>query len=83
MDVRFGLLKILLQNEFLRYITHSKKSTPAYMVHAELGCKHIDTKIKTCMIGFWLNIVNGKDAKISNFLYKFLLSDDSSNYQMH
>ena len=34
------------------------------------------------MIDFWLNIVNGKDAKISKFLYKFLLSDyDSGNYQ--
>ena len=71
-----------LQNEFLRYITNSRKSTPAYMLHAELGCKPIDIKIKTRMIGFWLNIVNGKDAKISKFLYKFLLSDyDSGNNQ--
>ena len=26
-----------LQNEFLRYITNLKKSTPLYMLHAELG----------------------------------------------
>ena len=49
-----------LQNEFLRYITNSKKSTPAYMLHAELGCKAVHVKIKTRMIGVWLNIVNGK-----------------------
>ena len=63
--------------------TNLRKSTPAYMLHAELDCKPIDIKIKTRMIGFWLNIVNGKDAKISKFLYKFLLSDyDSGNNQL-
>ena len=51
--------------EFLRYITNSRKSTPAYILHAELGCKPIDIKVKTRMIVFWLNIVNGKDAKIT------------------
>ena len=45
-----------LQNEFLRYITNSKKSTPAYMIHAELGCKAVDVKIKTRTIGFWLTL---------------------------
>ena len=71
-----------LQNEFLRYITNSKKSTPAYMLHAELGCKAIDVKIKTRMIGFWLNIVNGKATKLSKMLYNFLLEEyDSGIYQ--
>ena len=71
-----------LQNEFLRYITNSKKSTPAYMLHAELGCKAIDVKIKTHMIGFWLNIVNGKETKLSKMLYNFLLEEyDSGIYQ--
>ena len=61
-----------LQNEFLRYITNSKKSTPAYMLHAELDCKAVDVKIKIRMVGSWLNIVNGKESKLSKLLYKFL-----------
>ena len=71
-----------LQNEFPRYITNSKKSTPTYMLHAELGCKAIDVKIKTHMICFWLNIVNGKETKLSKMLYNFLLGEyDSGIYQ--
>ena len=31
----------------------------------------VDIKIKTRMIGFWLKIVNSKDAKFSKILYKF------------
>ena len=57
-----------LQYEFLRYITNSKKSTPLYLLHAELGCKPVDIKIKTRMIGFWMNIMNGKNANFSKFL---------------
>ena len=71
-----------LQIEFLRYITNSKKSTPAYMLHAELGFKAVDVKIKTRMIGFWLNIVNGKESKLSKLLYKLLLGEyDGGTYQ--
>ena len=63
-------------------ITNSKKSTPVYMLHAELGCKAVDVKIKTHMIGFWLNIVNGKESKLSKLLYKFLLGEcDGGIYQ--
>ena len=41
-----------LQTEFFRYITNSRKSTPVYMLHAELGCKAVDIRIKACMISF-------------------------------
>ena len=52
------------------------------MLHAELGCKAVDVKIKTRMIGFWLNIVNGKESKLSKLLYKFLLGEyDGGIYQ--
>ena len=52
-----------LQNEVLRYITNLKKSTPIYMLQAELGRNPIDITIKTCLIGFWINILNGKESK--------------------
>ena len=52
------------------------------MLHAELGCKPVDIKIKTRMIGFWMKIVNGKNAKFSKFLYQFLLTEyDKGTYK--
>ena len=61
-----------LQNEFLRYITNLKKSTPIYMLQAELGRNPIDITIKTRLIGFWINILNGKESKLSKSLYNIL-----------
>ena len=53
-----------VQNQFLRSITNLKKSTPIYMLYAELGITPIDIHIKSRMIGFWLKLVNSEDAKL-------------------
>ena len=53
------------------------------MLHAELGCKPVDIKIKTRMIGFWMNIVNGKNARFSKFLYQFLLTEYDNGTDKH
>ena len=42
------------------------------MLHAELGCKAVDIRIKTRMISFWLNIVYGKQTKLSTW-FPYLL----------
>ena len=52
-----------LHNDFLRQIINLRKSTPIYMLHAELGRHPIQINIKSRMIGFWLSIVNGKESK--------------------
>ena len=63
-------------------ITQIQRSQPLYMLHAELGCKPVDIKIKTRMIGFWMNIVNSKNAKFSKFLYQFLPTEyDNGSYK--
>ena len=50
-----------LYNDFLRQIINLRKSTPIYMLHAELGRHPIQIIIKSRMIGVWLSIiVNGK-----------------------
>ena len=72
-----------LHNEFLRRITNLKKSTPIYMLHAELGRQPIEINIKNRMVGFWLSIVNGKETKLSNILYKILLHDYNSGIYEH
>ena len=58
-----------LQNEFLRRITNSKKSTPIYMLYAEFGRMLVEVTVKSRMIGYWLSLINGKETKLST-LYK-------------
>ena len=48
--------------EFIRKITKTRKSTPYYMLYAELGRTSIDITIKARMIGFWYRIVTGKQT---------------------
>ena len=64
-----------LHNDFLRQIINLRKSTPIYMLHAELGRHPIQINIKSRMIGFWLSIVNGKESKLSKLLYSIMLKE--------
>ena len=72
-----------LHYEFLRRITNLKKSTPIYMLHAESGPLPIEINIKNRMVGFWLSIVNGRETKLSNILYKIRLHDYNSDIYEH
>ena len=64
-----------LHNDFIRQIINLRKSTPIYMLHAELGRHPIQINIKSRMIGFWLLIVNGKESKLSKSLYSIMLKE--------
>ena len=70
-------------NQFLRSITKLRKSTPVYMLYAELGRTPIEIQIKTRMIGFWISLVNGNNSKFSRKLYNIMLTDSGSgrNYK--
>ena len=61
-----------IHTEFLRNITKTKKSTPHYMLLAELGRYPIEIVIESRMTGFWARIVSGKESKLSYILYKIL-----------
>ena len=67
----FENLEILerIHAEFLRNITKARKSTPHYMLYAELGRYPLDITIKSRMIGFWNRMVTGNDSKLSYLLY--------------
>ena len=58
-----------IHNDFLRKITKTKKSTPLYMLYAELGRYPIEITIKCRMINFWNRIITGKQSKIAHVLY--------------
>ena len=70
-----------VQNQFLRSITNLKKSTPIYMLYAELGITPIDIHIKSRMIGFWLKLVNSEDTKLCKTMYNLMQSELQSNPQ--
>lgn len=62
-------------NQFLRSITGLRKSTPIYMLHAEMGRHPIDILIKSRTIGFWISLINSNDGKISKTLYNILFNE--------
>ncbi|MEW8548531.1 MAG: reverse transcriptase family protein [Candidatus Thiodiazotropha sp.] len=64
--------------DFLRKITHTRKSTPKYMLYAELGRYPIDLVIKQRTISYWTRLVTGKKSKLTYQLYLYMLN---SNYQ--
>ena len=49
----------VLHNQFLRSITKLRKSTPTYMLYAELGRVPIDLHIKKQIISYWISLING------------------------
>jgi hypothetical protein len=62
-----------VHNDFLRRITLLRKSTPLYMIYAELGRYPLSILVKCRMINFWNRLITGKQSKISYILYKYML----------
>lgn len=71
-----GNLEIIerIHTEFLRKITMSRKSTPKYMLYAELGRHPIEVDIKTRTINYWSLILNGKVSKLSHQIYLYMFN---------
>lgn len=68
-----------LHNEFLRKITGLRKSTPIYILQAELGRYPLKINIKIRMLNYWFSVVNGKQNKLSYLVYKSMLNDSEIN----
>lgn len=77
----FGNLEIIerIHTEFLRKITNARKSTPKYILYAELGRHPIEIDIKFHMINYWTSILNGKQSKLAYQIYLYMFN--SINYQ--
>ena len=67
-----------IHSDFLRKITKSRKSTPLYMLYAELGRYPIEITIKTRMVHFWNKLITCQGFKVSHLCYKFM---QHSTYQ--
>lgn len=72
-----------LHNEFLRNILILRKSTPIYMLHAELDRWLLQINIKKRMVGYWISIINGKQSKLSKLLYTILLNEFNAGIYEH
>ena len=58
-----------LHNQFLRSVTHSRKSTHRYMLYDELGRYPLEIYKKTKMISFWSKLLTNKQFKLSYILF--------------
>ena len=65
-----------LHCEFLRTITKLRKSTPLYMVYAELGRFPIEINVKSRMLNYWFSLKNTSTFKFSNLIYIFMKNDN-------
>ena len=63
-----------VHTEFLRKITKARKSTPKYMLYAELGRYPLSIIIKQRMLNFWTILLTGKTSKLSYKIYQFMLN---------
>ena len=72
-----------LHNEFLRKITHLRKSIPMYMLQAELGRYTLTINIKLRMSNYWFSLINGKQNKLDYLVYKIMLNDTETGFYAH
>ena len=70
-----------VHTEFLRRITHSRKSTPIYILYAELGRYPLQIVIKMRMVSFWLSLVNCEQTKLSTLMYQHMFHSDIHTYK--
>ena len=79
MDTNFDCLE-KVHLSFLRKITNSRKSTPAYMLYGELNRYPLSIRIFTRMIGYWNKLILQSPDKYSTFVYKAMLNSNN-NYK--
>ena len=61
-----------IHTDFLKKITKCRRSTPSYIIYAELGRYPLEITIKSRIIGFWNRILLNKFSKFSYILYQAL-----------
>ena len=66
-----------IHTDFLKKITKCRRSTPSYILYAELGRFPIEIIIKSRIIGYWNRIILGKHTKISYILYQALKTPEN------
>ena len=68
-----------VQLKFCKLLLNLKKSTPNFMVYGELGVYPLSVSVKVRMVNFWSKLVNGKESKLSNTLYRYIYCQNMRN----
>ena len=68
-----------LQLRFCKLILNLKASTPNCMIYGETGLMPLELQIKSRILCYWAKLIKSKDNKISNVLYRTILSLHVSN----
>ena len=67
------------QLRFCKLILNLKASTPNCMIYGETGQMPLELQIKSRVLCYWARLINSKVDKISNVLYRTILSLHVSN----
>ena len=66
----------------LRSITKLRKSTPIYMLYAELGRVpinlHMYLHIRKRIINWWISLIDGRTSKFARKMYVIMLAEHES-----
>ncbi|MES9902847.1 MAG: reverse transcriptase family protein [Sedimenticola sp.] len=70
-----------VHNNFLRKITRTRKSTPIYMLHGELGRYPLSIIVKSRLIGYWNRLVTGTNTKYAYLIYMSMICNPIAEYK--
>ena len=62
-----------IHTDFLRRKSKCRKSTPKYILYAEMDRYPIEITIKHRMLSFWARLVTGKTSKLAYNIYLFMM----------
>ena len=68
-----------LHLKFCKMLLCLKKSTPNYMVYAELGIKPLLYNIKSRMVNYWARLIQYDENRYNCILYNLMLSKSNNN----
>ena len=68
-----------LHLKFCKMLLCLKKSTPNYMVYAELGIKPLLYNIKARMVNYWARLIQYDENRYNCILYNLMLSKCNNN----
>ena len=47
------------------------------MIYTELDVAPVEIHIESCMIGFWISLLNSENTKLSKLMYKIMLKESN------
>ena len=86
MVVKYGVSKTdqieRFHRTFLKSLLKLNRSTANCMVYGEVGRQNVTAVIENRMINFWIHLIEGKQSKLSNIMFRLMKSlHDTGNFK--